>query len=215
LPSGKNAIAFVTIDDSDRDQKTATNTSTFLGDEREEEIDADSPKQDTTRVDINNTKSGDSRLKYSGGRSDSSFLLTYDDLSSSVDITDSGSNHRIDFHVTYINGNNADFDVTLKDSGSDSATSSVTALSNTAKEGGPDATYSIPLSDFTSAGVDVTQVKYAQVELASGDNPGPDFTLGSIKATPFGFSPGMGLGALGLLYGGMQLRRCWKRQQAS
>jgi len=44
---------------------------------------------------------------------------------------------------------------------------------------------------------------------------GVEEIVDNTKATPFGFSPGMGLGALGLLYGGMQLRRRFKRRQAS
>jgi len=46
-------------------------------------------------------------------------------------------------------------------------------------------------------------------------DPGESNTIDAEERVdaPFGFSPSMGLGALGLLYGGVQLRRRWRRQQ--
>jgi len=73
---------------------------------------------------------------------------------------------------------------------------------------------------FSSLGSSVDFSNLSQLRLTSGgdDNTLPDaadIEVDRIEATPFGFSPGMGLGALGLLYGGAQLRRRWKRKQAS
>jgi len=66
--------------------------------------------------------------------------------------------------------------------------------------------------DHTLTTAPAAEVDNSREKACQNTDNKPPFCKG--EAVPFEFSPGIGLGVLGLFFGGAQLRRHWKRRQS-
>jgi len=157
--------------------------------------------------------------------SEARFELAYTDGSSGTFDLAQGGNNQLQFEFDSLDSeavkdprdfnpgpvqNPVKFEVEATDGDGDSGSTTFSV-----SETGTSVTKSVAFSSVGSS-VDfsnLNSVTFSNAGSSVSNGNGAKFSVDSVEATPFGFSPSVGLGTLGLLYGGVQLRRCWKRKR--